>query len=284
MKYSSYSNELIDQYDLDHKKYHKVKNMLQRNSETERYARLVNSIEAPFCESVKSSIKFKLTGANFLLRNGDKPIDFLKKFTEEVNLPYPKIVFEVDAFLSGDMQNAPTIMLLEQIEDFIYMKLAIKNKKGIWVIVEIKEDLLRLEFNRKTFDLQMKFPENALDAEQMQGIANNYHSSLFGTFVSFVCALSCKNTQIENSSIQPSKTKNTMRKNKGKLPFFTHKILTIDGLTNTTKSSNGGSHSSPRIHLRRGHIRRLPNKNVWVNSCVVGDKSKGVVSKDYLVV
>jgi hypothetical protein len=51
-----------------------------------------------------------------------------------------------------------------------------------------------------------------------------------------------------------------------------------DGRSN----SLGGSHCSPREHLRRGHIRRIAgNRCVWVNSCVVAAGSRFGVSKDY---
>ena len=81
---------------------------------------------------------------------------------------------------------------------------------------------------------------------------------------------------------QASLNRTCVRK-KGKLAFLEFKILTIDG--NADHSAPGAarsSHISPRVYLRRGHIRRLKTKNVWVNSCVVGDKSKGIVQKDYL--
>lgn len=100
--------------------------------------------------------------------------------------------------------------------------------------------------------------------------------------MNLLCVLSCTNAHIEDYP-KPSKLKQDMRKKKGKLAFFEFKILTIDG--NADHSALGAarsSHSSPRVYLRRGHIRRLKTKNVWVNSCVVGDKSKGIVQKDYL--
>lgn len=44
----------------------------------------------------------------------------------------------------------------------------------------------------------------------------------------------------------------------------------------------GGTHSSPRAHERRGHWRTCKSgKKVWVKNCKVGDASKGAVFKDY---
>jgi hypothetical protein len=46
----------------------------------------------------------------------------------------------------------------------------------------------------------------------------------------------------------------------------------------------GGTHASPRLHDRRGHLRRLRNgRSVWVKPCKVGDASKGAVWHDYAV-
>ena len=280
-KYSSYSNELIDQVTKAVSDYNKIKNRIPKGKRDFNAERCMEENWKPFCEKIKNSVKFKLSGANFFLRDGDNPFDLLKKFVDEVNLPYPTVVFEIDSFVTLDCQNAPTIILLEQVDDLIFMSLAIKGSG--WSIIEINGKSIQMIFNRKTLDLKMEVSSDQLTDEQKQGIANNYFSVVFGLFVSFICALSCKNTKIEDSPIQQSSVKNSIRKSKGKLPFFTHKILTIDGVGSSKKTPNGGSHASPRVHLRRGHIRRLENKNVWVNSCVVGDKSKGMVSKDYAV-
>lgn len=46
----------------------------------------------------------------------------------------------------------------------------------------------------------------------------------------------------------------------------------------------GGSHASPRWHLRRGHWRQLADgRRVFVRQCEVGDPARGGVVKDYAV-
>lgn len=46
----------------------------------------------------------------------------------------------------------------------------------------------------------------------------------------------------------------------------------------------GGTHASPRLHDRRGHVRRLRSgKNVWVKPCKVGRAELGCVFHDYEV-
>ena len=70
---------------------------------------------------------------------------------------------------------------------------------------------------------------------------------------------------------------------KGKPPLFDWHTVKIEPPKPKT-DHQGGTHASPRLHDRRGHIRRLPNgKTCWVKACKVGDASKGVVFKDYEV-
>ena len=46
----------------------------------------------------------------------------------------------------------------------------------------------------------------------------------------------------------------------------------------------GGTHATPRWHIRRGHWRNLADgRRVFVRECEVGDKSRGGVVKDYEV-
>jgi hypothetical protein len=46
----------------------------------------------------------------------------------------------------------------------------------------------------------------------------------------------------------------------------------------------GGTHASPRWHVRRGHWRQLADgRRVFVRACEVGDPARGGVIKDYIV-
>jgi hypothetical protein len=101
--------------------------------------------------------------------------------------------------------------------------------------------------------------------------------------VKAIAVINCSNIKVIESP--EKKLINKKRKQKGKLPLFTFKTLHIEtGDRTEIKGGKLGTHASPRVHLRRGHIRKLPSgKDIWVQPCVVGDKSKGVVHKDYSV-
>lgn len=95
--------------------------------------------------------------------------------------------------------------------------------------------------------------------------------------------LECVNVQvIDNPAPQRL---NSKRVAKGNVPLYSFKTLRL-GLPNErcNGAALGGTHASPRLHLRRGHIRNLADgRRIWVQSCVVG-VGPGVVEKDYRLV
>jgi len=51
------------------------------------------------------------------------------------------------------------------------------------------------------------------------------------------------------------------------------------------REHQGGTHASPRLHDRRGHLRHLSTgKNVWVKACKVGSAELGAVFHDYEII
>lgn len=69
----------------------------------------------------------------------------------------------------------------------------------------------------------------------------------------------------------------------GKLP--TYDWTTVVVVATPPKSDpQGGTHASPRLHDRRGHLRRLRSgKNVWVKPHKVGDSTLGTIFHDYQI-
>jgi hypothetical protein len=98
-------------------------------------------------------------------------------------------------------------------------------------------------------------------------------------------ALSCSNVKHEViQTYHPNINQRRIRD--GKTPFYETRTLWIDvpGGSKESGDPQGGTHRSPRQHLRRGHIRRLPTgKKVWVNAAVVGAKENGIIKKDYAI-
>lgn len=76
---------------------------------------------------------------------------------------------------------------------------------------------------------------------------------------------------------------NRRKMQQGKAPTFDWTTVYIEP-AKPRSDSKGGTHASPRLHDRRGHLRRLTTgKNVWVKACKVGDASKGAIFHDYKI-
>lgn len=107
------------------------------------------------------------------------------------------------------------------------------------------------------------------------------------SLLSFLLALSCSNVKVRDT--EDLSKLNKKRLKRGKRPFFTYKVLDI--LVPAARVPKGevpkaqSGRQPPRIHLRRGHVRRLASgSRTWVNACVVGKKEDGIVGKDYRVI
>jgi|ERR1035437_910649 hypothetical protein len=69
---------------------------------------------------------------------------------------------------------------------------------------------------------------------------------------------------------------------KSKKPLWEYKLLSLKQIKKESSDFLGGTHASPRYHLRRGHWRTLSSgKEVYIDPMEVGDKSKGLIEKDY---
>lgn len=99
---------------------------------------------------------------------------------------------------------------------------------------------------------------------------------------SFLTLLNCSNIRrIEHS---PSEALQKARTRRGKLPLFSYWTLEINTFRSPPAENKGGSHASPRLHLRRGHPRQYAlEKWCWVNPHAVGNKKLGIVHKDYSI-
>ncbi len=103
------------------------------------------------------------------------------------------------------------------------------------------------------------------------------------TVVQACSVINCAN--VTTAEISAPAALNKKRQEKGKQPFFSYKVLQLsDERREVGNGGAGGNHASPRMHLRRGHLRRLERKVVWVRPAMVNAGSNtGVVLKDYAV-
>lgn len=97
-------------------------------------------------------------------------------------------------------------------------------------------------------------------------------------------ALSCTNVRSVDNA--PPGALNKKRQKQGKLPLFTYKTLHVvageRGASHDPRGDDAEAKRSPRLHFRRGHVRRIGGGRVtWVQQCMVGNARLGVIEKAY---
>lgn len=188
-----------------------------------------------------------------------------------LRMPYPVTWFE------GQTRDGLLGLLACEVGDGV-LNVAVLNKRlGLaWQIVGVIEVQARADQNRLAGVPVAMFS----GSDKENDSAFIYAAQAANTMAMFVMALNCVNTtRVEHPA---PKFMNQKRAEKGKQPLFSFWTLHLPGPTASDAPPLGGTHASPRLHLRRGHIRQYsPGKCTWVNACVVGNKSSGMVTKDY---
>jgi hypothetical protein len=108
------------------------------------------------------------------------------------------------------------------------------------------------------------------------------------SFIQACSVLNCENVKVVSISSKPGK-KPEGGKGKGNplqiLPYYTYKVLQLtDEKVSYAPSGLGGKGSAKRMHLRRGHIRRINDKLIWVRPAMINAHgTNGIVDKDYAI-
>lgn len=88
---------------------------------------------------------------------------------------------------------------------------------------------------------------------------------------------------LDREQIRVDARLNEKREARGKLPLYSYHVLKLRRSINYhgLDLPHDDKRRSPRLHLRRGHWRRVGTHKTWVRWSVVGDESLGVVDKSY---
>lgn len=125
------------------------------------------------------------------------------------------------------------------------------------------------------------YPEDERDMRMMRDVADEAFSCLH-----LLTALAIDHGRYETL---PAPTKlNKKRAQKGRVPMYEYKVLDIVAdilqASPISKPHQGGTHASPRMHKRRGHVRRLRSgRTTWIRNMIVGKPGTGAVEKEYAV-
>lgn len=121
----------------------------------------------------------------------------------------------------------------------------------------------------------------AADGRDIYDVVGNVMIADLATYAEFCRTMHENHVTFED--IEPPAKLNKMRRARGKAPLFTYKVLTI-GKKKRKSAHQGGTHASPRSHLRRGYYRTSKyGVRHWVQPCMVKGETPGFVHKDYKV-
>jgi len=213
-----------------------------------------------------------------------------------LKLPFPFISLEFDTNSESRFLRNGKVVVVAYEEEETVETLCIFNLTGLWhrnnFWFSISKDWDR-SVERKGNGyvgqeiLMVDEGSNVLEKEKAMYDYARINCHLGAQSVLSLCeALACSNvsTSIIQKAAPPLVAQK--RERKGKLPIYETRMLTIDSTNQGGGTGTiGGTHASPRTHLRRGHIRRLDdNRRIWVNACVVGKSGNGIIDKQYAVV
>ena len=223
-------------------------------------------------------------GLSFLLPDGGVVLDsgLLGITHKDISLPFPITLVSSPNIEGHDFL---TVAFEFKTDDKIRVAVFFKTNKSAWILIPIigffekHTPISRINKN-PSYLVNYSYPLSE-EVGNIEFWQNMMSFGIYGLF-ELLEALSCKN--VEQTIIQKCDVAlNARRVNKGKLPLYEERILTIKVNAKQGTGTRTGTHESPRQHLRRGHIRRLESGNIWVNACVVGSSEKGVIKKSYNV-
>jgi len=149
-----------------------------------------------------------------------------------------------------------------------YSHILIRRKQGQWMI---RHNVAQMADGR----LSVSPAECADEAVNMVTLRNVIVSSM-----------RCSNIQTVDN--KPDARLQKKRAKEGRLPLFSYWTLHINERSKRTDDSQnesdivGINRGSPRLHMRRGHIREYKTGSyTWVQACLVGNGERGYIHKDY---
>ena len=218
---------------------------------------------------INECYKFDIGDFDNLIKLSDS-ID-LSSFHELVLPPFNKCYFE---FKINEVQTISTIVIFKNNElHFYYFK--IKQNK---MIDTCAVSHVCFVFQTEEHEIIRSHPYT--DEHRKETFCN-----ISVCFMKLFNIMACSNVETKNVET----TQQILVSKKGRMKkvkkFFNHKILVIKLPNNRENGqSHDGTHLSPRLHFRRGHIRKLKSGiTTWVQSCMVGDIINGLGEKEYKV-
>lgn len=196
-----------------------------------------------------------------------------------LTLPFDSIALEyIESRGAGEGQAVSTkrIVFASQYEDIIIMApVSYFDREKAWFAYP-PVSIPRSGYRNRAAIPGKQIPINI--EKSIDDFSDQDYGHELMALISTLNALQCSNVSISKHSSSKKLTP------KAALKFDDFHLLEISNTLHVVDGINrGGTHRSPREHLRRGHIRRLETgKKIWVNAAVIGaGRGAGKIAKHY---
>ena len=265
-------------------------------------------------EEIKNRLEEATRAEKFILPNEGRILDDeMKALPDELKLPFPAVVLEYTCVtdsiglpeqLHGKEKttSAPKrIVIAMQEKDFITVFSVVfyeyENGERSWGFMPFKAIIMNevkrepgSEAPKVSFGILPLTDDGMTYRLLGDGWEVNARVDIMDecrAVLEVVEALSCSNVGFSDhfSSAKPN-----LKQKKGKIPFDSYRVLTVqtsnsDSSKEPIKGTSHDGHASPREHVRRGHIRRYASGlKIWINNTIVNPGSGGKIMKTYSIV
>lgn len=182
----------------------------------------------------------------------------------DIELPYPVCWFEFACGQTGQQQLLWGLLVMRAGERIRIV--GFSRVRGAWMLTWLADGPKVMGK-----DVNVTFPDGFENAAW----------ACIGLLLKFLTALQCRN--VVRLQLDPPAALNKARLKRGKQPLFSYWVLHLQSERQARgEALSKSDRAGPRVHLRRGHVRRCASGiKTWVAECIVGNAKAGMVHKDY---
>ena len=237
-------------------------------------------------------------GGNFLTKSPKDKGDTLREmvfnnFNDDFKIPYQECTFFFYKKIEG-ITNKDAVTVCQRDDNSLIVYWFSKTTGQQWIVwpcVALIDPLKKNIRQQMLSGFKETFPEK--DRNELNGMTKSGTRELILLVCSSVMLLNTKNiVTIDNP---PPAKLNKKRIKNGKQPLFTYKTLRLQLPAKKRRKGSGpatATDNTTRLHLCRGHFKTYTEDKpllgkftgrYWWQPHARGDKTKGVVMKDYEV-
>lgn len=236
--------------------------MMLTHTWIEQYQSTQPQIAAVMREAVRGAIQFDCGPLNAI------PVGRGSEFIHS-RPPFPKVLLQFETPSNDESSHA--LVLWQELDD------------GSAVVACAQRRKIGKKWHTASPTIITR-EERGLQWERIayENLNNRAIEQLTASALNLFYILGCSNVSTTDNPAPEALNKKRARA--GKLPLFEYKTLVIK-LEDERHAGHalGGTHASPRVHLRRGHVRHLGDgRRIWVQACIVGSMH-GMIVKDYRI-